>query len=89
MYFDQKQEKILNFKEISAKIRQDFKIIDCLRESLFPVFNKNLISFKTALERSEEMYVPKKHKIHGQGSEKTEVNEIMKDKRATMLKQIK
>ena len=47
------------------------------------------MSFKTALERSEEMYVPKKHKIHGQGSEKTEVNEIMKDKRATMLKQIK
>ena len=32
------------------------------------------------------MYVPKKHKIHGQGNENTEVNEIMKDKRATMLK---
>lgn len=47
-YFREKQEKMMEFKQISMQIREDMGVIDKVQESLFPykgsndLFNKSV-----------------------------------------------
>jgi len=86
-YFEEKQEKLLNFKTISAQIRKDLRIEELLKDALFPDFDALLVQ-PTALARKDSVEEPKKHAIHETAEKEVEMD-IQDARRKKALGKIK
>lgn len=80
--FKEKQEKVLNFKEVSARVREDMGIMTLIRHSMFPKLQPPK-SKKSAMDKEE--IVNRLHQDH----DSLQINEVMQEQRKQMILKIK